>query len=93
MDTNIWATFEPQCDAIAKEAIQEAVKKHAIDEIISDAKESAARVKQTMWSNLFIRRTVYTDTDLFEVMFFDRVARAGEGKHTTTPKIFRTTQR
>ncbi|KAK4034691.1 hypothetical protein C8A01DRAFT_38850 [Parachaetomium inaequale] len=78
MDTTIWATFEPQCDAIAKEAVREAIKKHDIKDIITDAKGNATRVKQAMWYKLFVRRVVYEDTDLFQVMFYDRVARAGE---------------
>ena len=75
-----WATFEAHCNTVAKEAVVEAAKTSEIHDITEAAKKNAAQAKQKVWAKVLLDHIKYNDTDLFEIVFLDRVVWAAEGK-------------
>lgn len=57
-----------------------AAQVHATEAIISEAKAVTDHSKLSVWRALLIERRRYNNYDLMRVVFYERVARAAEGK-------------
>ena len=79
-ETEDWAAFETHCRAVTKEAVADAAKATNVQDILQIAKTNAAFAKQAVWAKVLIQGVKYDNTDLFEIMFLDRVVWAAEGK-------------
>ncbi len=51
-----------------------------IKEIMEAAKNNAAQAKQNVWSKFLLDHIKYDNTDLFEIVFLERVVCVAEGK-------------
>ncbi len=79
-DTADWAAFEAHCRTVAKNAVVEAAKPINVEDILQIAKNNAAQAEQNVWAKVLIDHVKYNDTDLFEIVFLDRVVWSAEGK-------------